>query len=348
MKKFKTNIVSFFGSLAAFIPFLGACPGAACTSCGGACITPVISIFGISLNGFFSSNLWNIMQPILIAISGVLFTIAYFSIYKNKPTNNHCNSPECKLNPLKKEKSVNYSKNIFWFSLVISVSLFTYTIINNNFNQEISINKSKSISKQNSVYGFFDVDCLYWDENSKSLACKKGRVEPISEKVYTLHKFASKKNIPMLFTTCCSANMPTKTDMKSAGMLFIPLDSIDNSWKSNVEETQTFYIAKNAYGNPKMNYDKRAVDMFKDNKNINSLLDVMGIKNWIVFGDAFELCTVSAINGLLDRGYKVTVLEDVIISSHSGDENQRKQILEAYKKRGIIVKKFDDIINSEK
>lgn len=352
MKKIKTNIISFFAGIASLIPFLGSCPGAACASCGGACVTTVVSIFGISLSGFVATEVFEIIQPILIALSAVLFTVAFYSIYK-KPKLNHCESGTCKIHPKSSKKAEFITKAVFWISLIASIVLFAFSIINrNSLNSELKTipftsNKSDH-AKYNSEVAFFDVDCLFWDDDSKSLTCKSGRVEPISDKIYALHDYAVNQKIPMLFTTCCSANMPDNDDMNSLGMLYIPLDSNEREWKNKINQTQSFYIAKKAFGNPKMNYDKKATNMFKDNKNLRILLDIMGIKKWVVFGDAFELCTLTAIQGLLSNGYQVTVLEDVISSSHSGSIEQRNQILSDLKKKGVIVTNFQDVVNNKK
>lgn len=352
MKKIKTNIISFFAGIASLIPFLGSCPGAACASCGGACATSAMSVFGVSLSGFVSIEIFDIIQPVLIAFSAILFTIAFYSIYK-KPKFDHCKSETCKIHPYRSKKSELITKMIYWISLIASIILVAYFIITKNSQnsnlKSISYTTNKSnLPKYNSKIAFFDVDCLFWDDNSKSLTCKGGRVEPFSDKIYALHEYAVKQKIPMLFTTCCSANMPDKNDMNSIGMLYVPLDSNERDWKEKVFRTQSFYIAKKAFGNPKMNYDKKASDMFKDNKNLKILLDMMGVKKWVVFGDAFELCTLLAIQGLLSNGYQVTVLEDVISSSYSGNESQRNQILNELKKKGVTVSKFQNIINDKK
>jgi len=344
MKRTKQILTTISGSFAALIPLLGTCPGVACAGCGGACIAPVVSILGISVTGFFATQLWDVLQPFFIALSAILLTIAYFNIYRKPKEIDHCNSQSCTLKNKDQKKNTAFVKFLFWICVVLSIIFFSYFIYKKNSSVQVPYNKSNSNSVgMKAPYAIFDVDCLFWDAETKALNCK-GRAQPYASKVFKLHDFASKNNIPVLFTTCCSAPMPDKNDMSSKGMLFIPLDSNDNQWKKNVMQSQTFYVAKNAYGNPKMNYDKKANHTFDQNQNLPILLSMMEIKDWIVFGDAFETCTTYAIDGLLAKGYKVTVLEDMISSGYSGSDSQRKEKLSELSKKGVVIAKIEDII----
>ena len=344
MRKTKSIVMSFLGSFAAFIPFLGACPGAACAGCGGACVTPVVTILGVSLSGIFASELWDILQPVFIALSAVLFTIAYFAIYRKPKREAACNSAGCSLQNKPSQKQNLLVKVLFWVCLAFATAFFAYSLVQKVTYQKIPFNTSNmKTSEMKASYAFFDVDCLFWDKENKTLDCK-GRVQPYATKVFELHDYATKNNIPVLFTTCCSAPMPDKNDMASKGMLYIPLDTADSLWKEKIFSTQTFYIAKNAYGNPKMNYDKGALYSFRQNGNLHILLDKMGITEWVVFGDAFESCTSQVIDGLLLKGYKVTILTDMISSGYTGNENQRKTILDRYTKKGVRLAVMEDIV----
>jgi hypothetical protein len=65
------------------------------------------------------------MEPILIALSAVSFTISYYSLYV-LPKGNACKTDcDCEPDPdqIKKEK---LSKRIFWIGLIASLIFFTY------------------------------------------------------------------------------------------------------------------------------------------------------------------------------------------------------------------------------
>jgi len=343
MNKIKSFWVSFSAGIASFVALFAACPGAACFGCGAACYIPILSALGLSSAGFMTPEYFSYFQPLFIAISAVLFTIAYYSLYKKGKKEIVCESEsihDCRLK--KPEKKNTFIKVFFWLSVIVCIGIFAYPIFNKSSGVKIPLNKSHNTTVH-SGYGFFDTDCLYWDEESQSLMCKK-RVQAISSNVYKLHEYAVKNNITTLFTTCCSARMPRKNEMDSIGIAYIPLDLSDSSWKNGVNKKQSFYIAKMAYGNPKMNYDKEASDMFKFNKNLPVLLDSLKIENWIVFGDAFELCVNYAVNGMLSRGYHVTVIEDMVSPKHGGNKATMQQALDELRGKGVQVKKLKDIL----
>lgn len=348
MKKYKEIVVTLFGGLATFFTFLAGCPGLACAGCGAACFTPILSIFGLSLSGLLVSGIWEVLQPLLIALSAVLYTVAYFSIYKKQSVSELCFAQTCNSQLTKSKQSGKAVKLFFWISLGISIILFSYTIKSRIAPKDIainSLNNTPTILKSDTA--FFDADFLYWDKVKKSFICK-GSLDSLATKIYGLHEYARKNNIPVLLTTCCSFNMPVKNELNNTGVLYIPLDSVDNSWKENVPQSLIFYVAKEAYGNPKMNYDKNATCTFKKNHNLSSLLDILKIKNWVVFGAGFELCTSNDMKGLLDKGYNVTVIQDMITSSANGNDKTKNAILSDYIKKGVKVVNLREFLKSRK
>lgn len=337
-----------FGGIATLFTFLAGCPGLACAGCGAACFTPVLSIFGLSLSGLLVSGIWEVLQPLLIALSAVLYTVAYFSIYKKQAASEHCFAQACNSQLAKSKQSGKAVKLFFWISLGLSVILFSYSIKSRITPKDIAINSLNNTSNIiKSDTAFFDADFLYWDKVKKTFICK-GSLDSLATRIYGLHEYARKNNIPVLLTTCCSFNMPEKNELNNSGVLYIPLDSMDIAWKENVTQSMTFYVAKEAYGNPKMNYDKNATCTFKKNHNLSSLLDTLKIKNWVVFGAGFELCTSEAMKGLLDKGYNVTVIEDMITSSANGNDKTKKTILSGYIKRGVKVVTLKEFLHSRK
>lgn len=123
MNKLKSIWLSITGSVSSIIPLLFAC----CKSgaCVGVCASPVASLFGISTAGLATSPLINVIEPILIALSAVSFTISYYSLYVI-PRFNSCKTDcDCAPSPdkIKKEK---ISKGIFWIGLLASIFFFTY------------------------------------------------------------------------------------------------------------------------------------------------------------------------------------------------------------------------------
>nr|WP_294858577.1 hypothetical protein [uncultured Fluviicola sp.] len=124
MKAKRTIWTTITGGLTSSAPVLLAC----CKSgaCVGVCASPVASLFGVSSATIANSPVMNVLEPLLIAISAVSFTISYYSLYVlPKYTCNTGNSCDCA--PTDKEKRrVKRSKAIFWIGLVLSLSFLGY------------------------------------------------------------------------------------------------------------------------------------------------------------------------------------------------------------------------------
>lgn len=95
--------------------------------CGGVCASPVASLFGISTAGIASSPLMSALEPLLIAISAVSFTVSFYTLYV-LPKYAVCGTgADCACGPTDKEKrKAKLSKWIFWIGLVISIAFLSY------------------------------------------------------------------------------------------------------------------------------------------------------------------------------------------------------------------------------
>lgn len=124
MKAKRTIWTTITGGLTSSAPILLAC----CKSgaCVGVCASPVASLFGVSSATIANSPVINALEPLLIAISAVSFTISYYSLYVIPKFN--CNTGNaCNCGPSDKEKrKVKLSKAIFWIGLVLSLSFLSY------------------------------------------------------------------------------------------------------------------------------------------------------------------------------------------------------------------------------
>ncbi|MBK7763655.1 MAG: hypothetical protein IPI46_09820 [Bacteroidetes bacterium] len=121
MKSLQSIWTSITGSISSVIPLLFAC----CKSgaCVGVCASPITSLFGISTASFAASPWFNAIEPILIALSAVSFTVSYYSLYV-LPKLAACNGA-CDCSPTE-SKNTKISKVIFWIGLLASLFFFTY------------------------------------------------------------------------------------------------------------------------------------------------------------------------------------------------------------------------------
>lgn len=112
------------GGLTSAAPILLSC----CKSgaCIGVCASPIASLFGVSSAAIASSPLVNALEPLLIAISAVSFTISYYSLYVIPKFN--CNTgASCDCAPDEKAKrKTKINKSIFWGGLILSIVFLSY------------------------------------------------------------------------------------------------------------------------------------------------------------------------------------------------------------------------------
>ena len=126
MKEKRTILTTITGGLTSITPILfSVCKGGACV---GVCVSPVASLFGVSSATIASSPLVSALEPLLIAISAVSFTISYYSLYILPKYNNSCGTEsECGCAPTNKEKQkIKLTKIIFWLGLILSIGFLSY------------------------------------------------------------------------------------------------------------------------------------------------------------------------------------------------------------------------------
>ena len=195
-------------------------------------------------------------------------------------------------------------------------------------------------------FGFFDVDCQELNESGDGLSLRP-RAEPLAESLGQLWNCAEQHGLPVVFTTCCSGRMPKPTDLPE--VLFVPLDPSCREWEDRVAEHRIFYLEKNAYGDPKINSQRRAYDVFGDNGNARRLVECLGVEEWVVFGNAFDFCVNCAARGLLAAGQQVRLLPDVgVLGARgygaSGTEENLRHVLTELSQLGAQIGSLDTFL----
>jgi len=123
MESKKSVATSVAGSLSSIVPILfSACKSGACI---GVCVSPVASIFGISSATLAASPWLSVLEPVLIALSAVSFTVSYYSIYVLPKLN--CGTGTCACAPSASElRRARLAKATFWIGLVLSIGFLSY------------------------------------------------------------------------------------------------------------------------------------------------------------------------------------------------------------------------------
>ncbi|MFZ5828843.1 MAG: hypothetical protein ACOY3P_02080 [Planctomycetota bacterium] len=197
-------------------------------------------------------------------------------------------------------------------------------------------------------YALFDVDCHELNAAGNGLS-RRPRVEPLADKLERLYACAVQYNLPVVFTTCCSGRMPRPGDLPD--VLFVPLDRAQREWEDHVDDHRLFYLEKKAYGEPRINSEMRAYDMFQDNANAARLAELLGVEEWIVFGNAFDVCTACGARGLLAAGQRVCLLPDVGVLGargygESGTEEHLRKVLAELERLGATTGTLDSWLDA--
>jgi nicotinamidase-related amidase len=158
-----------------------------------------------------------------------------------------------------------------------------------------------------------------------------------------LYALAEQQSWPVAFTTCCSGRMLRPGDRPE--VLHIPMDAADTAWQAQLDDYRIFYLEKPAYGDPKINFAKCAFEIFARNANADALVQRLGVRHWVVFGNGLDLCVNGVVEGLLRSGVRVTVIADVLVSSATGDADTMREILAGYSRRGLDTPVLDDFLS---
>jgi hypothetical protein len=198
----------------------------------------------------------------------------------------------------------------------------------------------------NSNFGLWEVDCRELSEDGETLILRQ-RVEPLAAKLDELYGLARRCELTTVFTTCCSGRMPRNVD--HGDFLFVPLQGNETGWESRVSDYPLIYLDKVTCGDPRLNFQCRAFDVFHGNRNAEKLLFLLDISNWIVFGNGFELCVASSIEGILGAGYRVQLITDVLAQSAGGyggfgTEESKARVIGELQAKGVTTLLLRELI----
>lgn len=180
---------------------------------------------------------------------------------------------------------------------------------------------------------FFDVDSRESDAGAGCDLCARPRMRHLDGALDQLYAFAEQRSLPLAFSTCCSGRMLRPGQRPE--VLYISKDGADTAWLEHLDDFRLFYLEKPAHGDPKINYEKRAFEIFQRNPNTARLVEGLGSRHWVVFGNGLDLCVDGVVKGLRRAGVGVSVIADVLVSSATGDADSMREILAGYRAQGI-------------
>ena len=159
-------------------------------------------------------------------------------------------------------------------------------------------------------YAFFDADCLEATPEGAFRLHPRARLQPFRKKLIALYKLIRANAAPLVYSTCYGRPM-LRPGIRS-DILFVPLDKNEQAWKEGVDSHHLFYVHK-TYREPQKTHLCPTYDMFADNGNAADLVRAIDAREWIVFGNGFNLCIGAAVQGILNAGApSVTFLSDIM------------------------------------
>jgi nicotinamidase-related amidase len=160
------------------------------------------------------------------------------------------------------------------------------------------------IGELDTRFGLFDVDSRELNEAGDGLQFR-ARVQPLLHPLNRLYDLAERRNTPLVFTTCCSGRMLQPDSLPE--ILYVPMEPAERQWESRRRAHRQFYLAKN-----------KEYDMFRHNGNAVRLVQALGVEEWVVFGNGFDMCIDRDVRALLAAGQKVCLLSNVYARSAPG------------------------------
>ena len=131
-----------------------------------------------------------------------------------------------------------------------------------------------------------------------------------------LYAIALNGGHPFVFCTCCSGKFLNPGERDDT--LFIPIDGSDDTWLARVGDARMIYLQKTTECEPAKSYSQACFMVFRHNPNAGRFFRASPVRRWIVFGNGFELCIRSAIDGVLEAGCEVWLIDDCFVQSARG------------------------------
>jgi nicotinamidase-related amidase len=207
-----------------------------------------------------------------------------------------------------------------------------------------------------SRFGLFDVDCRELNMAGNGLDFRP-RVQPLIDPLNRLYGLSEEHRLPLVFTVCCSGRVLPRYGL--GDILTVPLDPSQQRWQEELYDHRMFYLEKKACDTAGDNFTCRAFDMFRHNGNATCLSQSLGVEEWIVFGNGFDLCIYSAVQGLLAAGQKVCLLTDVFARGargyytdtpqgrfENGTPENLERILAEFRELGVRMATLDEFTTS--
>jgi hypothetical protein len=192
----------------------------------------------------------------------------------------------------------------------------------------------------------FDVDSLEYRPTAPDCCpalpdlALRPRMLPLAERLNALYAFARERAHPLLFSVCCSGQVP---DPEAPGIARIPAQD-ERAAAAVAAGNERLYYAEKVWTDHRRDTSAQAMfDKFARNGGLRAFVLAFGARHWVVFGNGAALCVQPAIRCLLDAGQPVTILADVLVDNAGPDAaGERRAMLANFAQEGTELLSFAD------
>lgn len=132
---------------------------------------------------------------------------------------------------------------------------------------------------------------------------------------------------------------PEHCMQETAGAEYVPATKPDDPYVVDWQDDEVDLDA--IQENRELVLYKDKFDVFKGSPHTDAVLDELDPEEVVVYGVATDVCVDFAVNGLLDRGYDVTVVEDA--TAGLAEEDELKAVTQDWEDSGARFMTTDEI-----
>ena len=209
------------------------------------------------------------------------------------------------------------------------------------------------------AFAFFDTCSRHPDATNCNFVLAD-KMTPVRKAIRRILATAERLHAPVLSTTClgiqrgtpgmcartaCAATVAGNGEASeevAEGVAFVAMDATPADVAAAMRHRQ-IVLERRSCKTADDNVRLRTFDVFGVNKHTAAIVRGLGDRHWLVFGAGFEHCLVSAAEGLLALGARVTVLEDGCIHGGRSTPTTFLRTFEHMKSLGIEWTRLDAV-----
>ncbi|MFV0406643.1 MAG: hypothetical protein ACK5LN_07455 [Propioniciclava sp.] len=164
------------------------------------------------------------------------------------------------------------------------------------------------------TFGIFDVDTR--QTRNTGGWTYMARTQPYRDDIKGLLAAARLHHVPTIATTCVGGHMRDEHpfSMVHPDTLFVPMLGGDGTWWSRVDTFDSFFVEKKPRRSRQgITPGDDSWQIFRNNPNAARLIDRLDLDEWVVFGNAMDICGDLVVTHFLEQGRTVRYIPELMI-----------------------------------